>query len=89
MDKIMEERLWKALNSENLEENETLHKIIYELKDQKGWSQREVYQLYMDFLNQVVERGTEEQDDYLRCVLDEIVGWCSGHRAIWDTYLKT
>lgn len=70
------------------ESDETYEKIVLDLKA-KGVGQREVYNIFSEFLKFVMKNGTEEQDDALRNVMDRIVGWGNTKFWLFDDYLKT
>jgi DNA-binding MltR family transcriptional regulator len=89
LDKELHSRFWDILNNEKYNytfESDSLLVLVKELKDQ-GKSQREVYNIFGELLDEVVEKGTEEQDDWVRDIMDIIVGWCCESYWIWDTPL--
>ena len=82
----LKKRLAEALEVKN--SKETLVDIILDLK-KKGWSQKKAYELFNEFLKDIIDKGTEEQEDYIRDVMDLIVGWCNPSARLFDDYLPT
>jgi len=53
-----------------------------------GTSQLEMCAIFSELLEAMQGNATEQQDDAIRDVLDFIVGWCSPHQKLFDTYLQ-
>jgi len=70
------------------ESEETYEKIILDLKN-AGVSQREIYNTFSEFLENIMEHGTDEQNEALQYMMDRVVGWCNKEQRFFDEYFET
>ncbi len=71
---------------ESREASINLMQIASELK-REGKTQQQVYDIFAEYLEYIVEHGTEEQDDCMRDIMDRIYGWCDPSYRLFDTVL--
>ena len=84
IDEVLLKKFHEAI--ERKEEGIDLVAIVNELKSE-GKNQRQVYDIFGEYLEYIAEHGTEEQDDYVRDVMDRIYGWCDPDYKLFDSIL--
>lgn len=78
MDKELGARMLQAVKSN--QPHIILRNIAIELRD-SGMTQENVQQIFSEFLQDLINHGIESEEDIVRDILDEIVGW--GSQDLW------